>query len=181
MQHQTDRATLDATVRAHYPQVKRFVRNKIPEPDCYDLANEAMRVFLSRDPSTIVKPKSYLWGIVRMLVFKYAHGKRPMIAFDSELHSIAEFRTSISTVTVRRNRLLTALATLPMDHQTAFELHYAEELTLAEVAEVLEKSVAQTKRYIASAKQKLAAELGLPPESFSNLETQQIVNAYRES
>jgi hypothetical protein len=52
--------------------------------------------------------------------------RRPSIGFDSELHSIAEFRTSISVKVVQRNRLLSALASPPVDYETAFELHYAE-------------------------------------------------------
>jgi RNA polymerase sigma factor (sigma-70 family) len=176
-----DRASLDATVRELYPRIKCYFRSKIPEPDCYDQANETMRVFLSRDPATIQNPKSYLWGVARLHVLRYIDRRRPSVAFDSELHSIAEFRTSISVKAVRRNRLLNALATLPVDHETAFELHYAEGLTLAEVAEALDKSVATTKRYIADAKLRLAEQLGMSVEQFSDVETRQLIDAYRTS
>jgi RNA polymerase sigma-70 factor (ECF subfamily) len=176
-----NRASFDAVVANLYPRIKCFFRSKIPEPDCYDQANETIRVFLSRDPSTIESPESYLWGIARYQVLKYIERRRPSVAFDSELHSIAEFRTSISVKAVSRNRLLNALASLPVDQETAFELYHAEGLTHAQVAAVLGKSVATVKRYIASAKASLAQQLGIAPERFSDVETQQLIDAYRSS
>ena len=176
-----DRASIEATVRELYPRIRRFFQNKIPEPDCYDQANEAIERFLARDPATIQNPKSYLWGIARNLVLKYIHGRRMAVAFDSELHSIAQFHTRISVKAVRRNRLLAALSELPVEHQTAFELHYAEGLTIAEVADAIEKSPATTKRYIAAAKQTLAERLGVPPGQFSDVEMRQVVDAYLSS
>lgn len=177
----TDHATLIAAVNEHYPRVKRFFRSRVPEPDCYDQANEAIRVFLATDPSKIDKPKAYLMGIARKLVLKYIERRRPAVGFDSELHSIAEFRTSISAQVVRRNRLLSALTSLPVDHEDAFELHYAEGMTLDEVAHAMGKSPATVKRYIAAARQRLAEQLGMPAERFSDVETRQLVEAYRSS
>lgn len=175
-------ASIDAIVREHYPRIKCYFRSKLPEPDCYDQANETMRVFLSRDPNTLTNPKSYLWGIARKKVLQYIAKRRvAAVAFDSEHHSIAEFRTSISVQVVRRNRLLHALAALPVDHETAFEMHYAEGLTLAEVAEAFEKSPATIKRYIAAARSSLATKLSVPPERFSDVETRQLIDAYRSS
>ena len=181
MSQAQDRTVIDATVREHYPRIKCFFRNKIPEPDCYDLANDTIRTFLSRDPGNIQNPRAYLWGIARMNVLKYIDRRRPSVPFDSEHHSIAEFRTSISVKAMRRNRLLNALAALPSDHEVAFELHYAEGLTIAEVAEALGKSTATAKRYIAAARQRLAEQLGMAPDRLSDVETKQFVDAYRSS
>lgn len=177
----TDRAALTSAVNEHYPRVKRYFRSRVPEPDCYDQANEAIRVFLATDPAKIESPKAYLMGIAHKLLLKYINRRRPSVGFDSELHSIAEFRTSISVQAVRRNRLLSALASLPVDHEDAFELHYAEGLTLDEVAKAIGKSPATVKRYIASARQALAKQLGVPAERFSDVETRQLVAAYRSS
>lgn len=176
-----DQAAIRALVQEHYPRVKRFFRNRIPEPDCYDLANDTIRAFLSKDPGELQKPRAYLWGIARNQVLKYIDARRPSIGFDSELHSIAEFRTSISVKAVRRNRLLSALTALPSDHELAFELHYAEGLTIAEVADAMGRSSATVKRYMAAARESLAQSLGVAPDAFSDVETDQLVAAYRNS
>jgi RNA polymerase sigma factor (sigma-70 family) len=174
-------ATLNALVQELYPQVKRYFRSRVPEPDCYDQANETIRAFLASDRAKVENPRAYLWGIARNQVLKYIRGRRASVGFDSELHSIAEFRTSISVTVVRRNRLLSALANLPVDHEDAFELHYAEGLTIDEVASVMGKSAATVKRHLASARQALAKQLGVPEDGFSDVETRQLVEAYRAS
>jgi RNA polymerase sigma factor (sigma-70 family) len=172
-------ATLQAVVLSEYPRVKRFMRSKLPEPDCYDAAQEAMKAFLAIDPARMTNPAAYLMGVARMHVLKYFERHRPSEQFDSTRVSVAQLGTSMSVQLDRRNLLLHALRSLPLDHQTAFELRYAEELSLDEVAEVLGVSLATVKRYLASARSSLALLLGAAQSELGDRETAQLAEAYR--
>lgn len=173
--------SLDTLVRDLYPRVKRFLRNKLPEPDCYDQANEVIKVFLSANLSRVADPRAYLWGIARMKVLQSLQKRRPTQQFDSTLHSIADLGTSLSARLDRRNMLLNAMRTLPLDHQIAFELRHVEQLELKEVADAMEVSLATVKRYIAAAREELATALGSADPSLSNRDTVAIADAYRNS
>ncbi len=171
---------LDAFVRATYPRIKRFLRNKLPEPDCYDQANEVIKDFLAADRSRIRDPRAYLWGIARKKVLQTLQRRRPTEQFDSTQLSIADFGTSQSARLDRRNMLLNALRTLAVDHQMAFELRHAEGLTLQETADTLGVSLATIKRYLAAARQQLAAILRPNSDSLSDQDAASITDAYHQ-
>ena len=63
----------------------------------------------------------------------------------------------------------------------AFEVRYAEELSLAEVAESLEVSLATAKRYIAAAREALATRLTGPLEGLTAAHEAELAAAYREA
>lgn len=170
---------LNAVVRALYPRIKRFFRNKLPEPDCYDQANEAIKDFLAADRSRIRSPRTYLWGIARKKVLQALHKRRPTEQFDSTQVSIADLGTSQSARLDRRNLLLNALRTLPLDHQVAFELRHAEELSLQEVADTLEVSLATAKRYVQAAREQLAVVLRPQAPGLSEQDEAELADAYR--
>jgi DNA-directed RNA polymerase specialized sigma24 family protein len=54
-------------------------------------------------------------------------------------------------------------------------------LTIEEVAQAMGKSNATVKRYLASARETLASHLGITAERSSDVETRQVVDAYRTS
>jgi RNA polymerase sigma factor (sigma-70 family) len=170
---------LNAVVRALYPRIKRFFRNKLPEPDCYDQANETIKDFLAADRSRVRNPRTYLWGIARMKVLQVLQRRRPTEQFDSTQISIADLGTSQSARLDRRNLLLNALRTLPVDHQVAFELRHAEEMSMQEVADTLEVSLATAKRYVQAAREQLAAVLRPAGTGLSEQDAAEITDAYR--
>lgn len=174
------RAAVQAVVAAEYPRVKRFIRSKVPEPDCYDVVQETMKAFVAADQGRVRNPSAFLFGIARNTVLTYfARHRTSTQPFDSTHASVADLGTSASTRFDRRNRLLHALRSLPLDHQTAFELRYAEELQLEEVAEVLGVSLATVKRYISSARTKLAELLVTGRVELDDGEAAQVADVYR--
>lgn len=170
---------LHAVVQGLYPRIKRFFRSKLPEPECYDQANETIKDFLAADRSRIRSPRTYLWGIARKKVLQALRRRRPTEQFDSTQVSIADLGTSQSARLDRRNLLLNALRTLPLDHQVAFELRHAEEMSLQEVADTLEVSLATAKRYLQSAREQLAMVLRSRAPTLSEQEEAEIADAYR--
>lgn len=170
---------LNAVVRALYPRIKRFFRSKLPEPECYDQANEAIKDFLAADRSRIRSPRTYLWGIARKKVLQALRKRRPTEQFDSTQVSISDLGTSQSARLDRRNLLLNALRTIPLDHQVAFELRHAEEMSLQEVADALEVSLATAKRYLQAAREQLAAVLRTEGAGLSEHDAAEIADAYR--
>lgn len=172
---------LRAIVTAEYPRVKRYMRSKLPEPECYDAAQEAMQAFLAIDPARMRNPGAFLMGVARKHVLKYFERHRPSEKFDSTMMSVAQLGTSMSARLDRRNLLMHALRSLPVDHQSAFELRHAEGLSLEEVAEALDVSLATVKRYIESARSSLAKTLGTRDGQLAESDAAQLAEAYRRA
>lgn len=172
---------LRAVVHAEYPRVKRYMRSKLPEPECYDAAQEAMQAFLAIDPSRMRNPAAFLMGVARKHVLKYFERHRPSEKFDSTMMSVAQLGTSLSARLDRRNRLMHALRSLPVDHQTAFELRHAEGLSLDETAEALDVSLATVKRYLEHARSTLAKLLGSRDGTLADADASQLADAYRRA
>lgn len=164
---QTPQSPLDPLIQENWPKLKRFFRAKVPEPDCYELVQETLLTFVQKQRETAIEnPKAYLWGIARMKALKYISSKRAAaVDFDSAIHSVLGPQTTISARFDRRNKVMSALRSLPVESQMAFELHYGEELTNEEVALALGKSLATVKRYIKDARETLQGMLSaLNPE-----------------
>lgn len=172
---------LRAIIVAEYPRVKRYMRSKLPEPECYDAAHAALQAFLAIDPARMRNPGAFLMGVARKHVLKYFERHRPSEKFDSTMMSVAQLGTSLSGRLDRRNRLMHALRTLPVDHQTAFELRHAEGMSLEEVAEALDVSLATVKRYLDHARSNLAKLLGSHDGQLADADTSQLADAYRRA
>ena len=126
----------------HSASVMRFFRNKLD----VDLEDLVQRTFLAcvesrdrvRDGSSF---RAYVLRIARNeLVNHYAARQRAAARVDPLTTSILDLGASPSVMVASDERdraLLTALRRLPLDLQTALELHYWEELSTAELAEVL--------------------------------------------
>jgi len=154
-------------VSENYALILNHVRTKVPEPDCYDVAQDCVVVFFGKDPDTIAKPKAFLWGIVRNKIRQYYQGRSRFLVAAGvyDMMSVASMATRLSTKVARRNDLEGALQQLPLRHHHAFELRYIEELSLDECVEVLECSLATVKRDLEAAKRGLAERLGRALES----------------
>ncbi|TPV96094.1 MAG: RNA polymerase sigma factor [Myxococcales bacterium FL481] len=155
----------------HFHAVFRFFRSKIP-----DVADDlAQQTFLGcvrgkaqyRGQSSF---RTYLFGIARNVLYEHLRGHRRRKAHaDLGATSIADFgdaRIGAATWVAERqeNRLLLqALRQLPLDLQVALELHYWEDMTTAEIAEVTATPVGTVKRRLQRARGRLDAlisELG---------------------
>ncbi len=162
-----------------WPKLKRFFKSKVPEPDCYDLTQDTLLAFMRSDPAKVARPKSYLWGIARKRLLAYCDRKRPTEKFESTRMSIAELGGSLSSQLDRRRRLVGALIRLPLDQQLAFELRFGEELSLQEVADAMEVSLATVKRYLQAATNSLRDILARPEYAHDRANQSMIVDAYR--
>ncbi|HET6585683.1 MAG TPA: RNA polymerase sigma factor [Nannocystaceae bacterium] len=137
-----DRAAGRELFSRHAGSVTRFFRNKI-DGDADDLVQ---RTFLAcveardrvRDGSSF---RAYVLRIARNELFNhYGARQRHVARVDPLTTSILDLGASPSVIVAAGERdraLLAALRRLPLDLQTALELHYWEELTTAELGDVL--------------------------------------------
>ena len=126
----------------HAGSVMRFFRNKLD----VDMEDLVQRTFLAcveskdrvRDGSSF---RAYVLRIARNELFNhYAARQRAAARVDPLTTSILDLGASPSVMVAsgeRDHALLTALRRLPLDLQTALELHYWEELSTAELGDVL--------------------------------------------
>jgi RNA polymerase sigma-70 factor (ECF subfamily) len=159
-------------IKENWPKLKRFFRAKIPEPDCYELVQETLLVFVKKSrEQPIDKPRAYLWGIARKKTLQYITRKQVASAqFDSTIHSVLGPQTTLSARFDRRNRLINALRELPTECQIAFELHHGEGRTIDEVSAVMELSPATVKRRIKGARESLQKALAsVSPEDVAKV------------
>ena len=148
-----------ATIVEAYPALSRFFAGKVPTSEVHDLVQDTVAVFLEKDPSSMEHPRRFLFGIGRnKLLQHYAtrHGE----PFDSQRISLRQLSTTIGSRLARRTTVLDALRELPLDQQMALELRYGEGFKLAEVAEAMDKSLAQAKRYLRDGVDTLRTQVG---------------------
>lgn len=88
--------------------------------------------------------RTYLFAIARNQLYTFLRTRHRDRAIDFELSSIAEVMSSPATKLARNEqhqRLLVALRQLPIEQQTLIELHYMQEMDIAELAEVFDAPV----------------------------------------
>ncbi len=154
----------DVLVRRHFWGVYRFFRNKVDEA-AEDLAQ---RTFLAcveaRDRVRAdLSFRAYLFGIARnqlSLYFRRHHRTaklfRPSETSVADLRGLPDGRLSDQE---EQQALLMALRRIPVDFQIAIELYYWEELSVAEVAAVLEIAPGTVKSRLGRARAKLREQL----------------------
>ncbi|MFV8752328.1 RNA polymerase sigma factor [Nannocystaceae bacterium ST9] len=167
-------------VQKHYDKILNHVRNKLPQPECYDIAQECVVTFCEKDPSQIKNPDAFLWGIVRNKIKQFYESRNKLIAAARiyEMLSVEVIATRLSTKVACRNDLEGALQKLPLRYQQTFEFRYIEGLSLDECAEALDRSPATVKRDLEAARQGLAKLLGQRLESEDD--TDRVVRSYLE-
>lgn len=139
---------LAATVREVYPQLRRFFAKKVGPAEVQDLAQETIVTFLEKDLAAIDSPRRFLFGIARNKLLQHFDRRRPGQPFDSQRISVRQLSTTLGTKLDRSTQIVEGLRELPLEWQIALELRYGEGLKLTEVAEAMEMSLAQIKRYL---------------------------------
>lgn len=137
-----------ATVREAYPKLRRFFAKKVPPAEVQDLAQETIVTFLEKDASRMDDPRRFLFGIARNKLLQHFDRRRPGQPFDSQMISARQMSTTLGTKLDRSTQVIEGMRGLPLEWQIALELRYGEELKLTEVAESMQMSLAQVKRYI---------------------------------
>lgn len=149
-----------AAVQDSYPVLRRFFAKKVGPADVQDLAHATIVTFLEKDTSAVEHPRRYLFAIARNKLLQHFDRRRSGESFDSQAISIHQISTTLGTKLARSTKLIEALRELPLDWQMALELRYGEGLELGEVAQALDKSLAQTKRYIKAGLDRMREQLG---------------------
>jgi RNA polymerase sigma factor (sigma-70 family) len=102
--------------------------------------------------------RAYLFTVARNELYRHLRARRPSADVDFGASSIADLSPSPMTVlgsAERERRLLGALRSLPVESQITLELHYWEDLSTAELAEILEVPQGTAKTRLRRAKQLL--------------------------
>jgi DNA-directed RNA polymerase specialized sigma24 family protein len=115
--------------------------------------------FLEKDPAQMDDPRRFLFGIARNKLLQHFDRKRPGQTFDSQVISARQLSTTLGTKLHRSTQIIEGMRGLPLEWQIALELRYGEELKLSEVAEAMQMSLAQVKRYIKAGLARMREEL----------------------
>jgi RNA polymerase sigma factor (sigma-70 family) len=176
--HGGDAAAGRVLFERYFERIYRFFETK-----CRDKAEELTQAtFLScmrartqfRHDASF---RSYLFTIARHeLHHELRRYQRHDQRLDFEVSSIAQLVSTPATKLARfreHRRLLEALQALPVAQQTLLELHYWEELDIAELAAIFEAPAATVRSRLHRARQALRAQLeaSAPPEALETLET----------
>jgi RNA polymerase sigma-70 factor, ECF subfamily len=158
-----DAAAGDELVCRHFLRIHRYFQSKVPAA-AEDLAQ---RTFLACTESRHLEPRvsfrSLLFGIARRLLYDHLrlHYARPPMSELPE-RSIAELTGHPEDRVARSQHedlVLRALRELPLDFQTVLELHYWEDMSVAEIAVVVEVAVGTVKSRLGRGRKMLAERI----------------------
>ncbi len=121
--------------------------------------------------------RTYLFTIARHELYRVLRERqRNNERLDFEVSSIAQLITTPGSKLVRseeHRKLVEALRRLPVETQTLLELHYWEDLGMAELATVFEVNEVAIRKRLSRAREALKIELeaSAPREALQSLET----------
>lgn len=159
-----DKASGDMLVRRHYHSVRRFFDLRLPAA-AEDLTQQSfLACVATRDQFRgDASFKAYLFGIARRLLLRELRAK-DRFARMAQFKRAAGPDTALTpsgVVALRQEHslLLRAFDQVPTDGQIALQLHYWEQMSMAEIAEVLELSVTAVTSRLTRARQRLREEV----------------------
>ena len=165
-----DRQAGSRLFERHFDSICRFFANKI-DRDVDDLVQRTFAACVEgkerfEGRSTF---RTYLFGVAHNVLRSHLRRKkRDSERFDGELESITDLGLT-PTVLVAQQReqhlILQALRAIPVAHQTVLELYYWEEMTAAELGEMLGIPEGTARGRIRRAKQLLEEQLKVLGES----------------
>lgn len=144
--------------------VTRFFRSKVPEA-AEDLAQNTFLALVELDPARLrdQQLRAYLFGIARNQLLLYLRGKaRTAARFDPLTASVRDAGAGAAKLVARdqQHRLIAdAMQRLPVDYQVALELHYFENMPVAEIAVALERPVGTVKSLLSRGRDLLREQL----------------------
>jgi RNA polymerase sigma factor (sigma-70 family) len=131
-------------VRRHFATVHRFFRGRVTETAADDLTQRSFLVALERHQRFRIdgSMRAFLLGIARLeLLVHYRDQRKSAGVLDPDRDPLPDVATGAAQLLERRDdrrMLARALRRLPLDLQIAVELHYWEQLSSFEIAEVLD-------------------------------------------
>lgn len=164
-----DRSDGEALIGRHYASVLRFFRTKAG-PDADDLAQRTFLRCLEaaerfRGDASV---KSFLFGIARKVLLEHirANVRDARIDPDFSVSSILDLHPRASTLAFRKaeeRKLVEAMQRQPVETQIVLELYYWEELSVEEVARVVEIPVGTVKSRLHRGRELLREALSVTP------------------
>lgn len=159
-----DKAAGDVLLQRHFDGLYRFFRNKL-DVGVDDLIQRTFVACIAAKDAIRKQSsfRTYLFTVARHeLYHHYARRQRDAALFAPETTSIASMGASPTSVVAEQQEqriLLRALRGLALDFQVAIELFYWEQLSMAEIAEILEVPVGTAKSRLRRAREALEAQV----------------------
>jgi len=164
----------------HVGAIYRFFRRR-DEAAADDLTQRTMLTIVESHARMVPRDsvRAYLLGIARHVWMAQLSSGRAARQHRSNPASQRGVSTH-AALREQRGRLVRALRTLPLTHQLPLELHYWEELTTREIAEVLDVPVGTIKWRLAQARRALRRALDRMPAVLEECVTAQ-TTAWRDA
>jgi len=161
--HSGDKGAGSQLFTRHFDALYRFFANKLPD-DAEDLVQGTWMACVRYEDSLrkAASFRAYLFAIARNELYRALKGRSPSDEVDFSVSSMIDLGASpvsIAAAAERDRDLLGALRAIPIDAQIVLELHYWEDLSGTELAEVLGVPQGTAKSRIRRAKALLAAAL----------------------
>lgn len=148
----------DRLLRSVFPRLYRFLFNKIGDDSREVIQQTLLACVEHRDQLRgCVNFEAYLLRMARNKLFDHFRKQgRSLEDLPGELPSVRDMGTSVASLMGRRDReveVLDALRALPVDLQLVLELHYWNELSTREIADVIEVPVGTVKSRLRRARE----------------------------
>ena len=153
-------------LRRHLRAVHNFFAGKVDVVAVDDLAQRTFEAVarLRDDVRLDAGFRAFLFGVARLELLRHLdEWRRRGSRFDpleTSLEALGSGPVSAVVEIEVRERIAAALRRLPIDFQLALELHYWDDLPLAEIAAALEIPVGTVKSRLSRGRAMLARELG---------------------
>lgn len=154
-----DKGALDVLIHRHDSALESFLRGKANATNCLDLKQRVWEALIERPPREVRRTfRGYLFGTARNIMFHFYESEQRDLAWCERGIALDELETSLSQRMERRlgaQNLLIALRRLSSADQRILLMRYVDELSEAEMAEILDIPRGTVKSRLFSAKQKL--------------------------
>jgi len=169
-----DTASGEALFERYYDMVERFFLNKVAS-GVQDLVQETfIRCVESRDRiRDDDRFRVYMFGIAYNVLSAHLReryrGKRAIDFNEDSVHDLAPGPGSVMAQRREHRLLIEALRNIPVDDQVLLELHYWEQLTTNQMAEVLAIPIGTARGRLQRARDRLEAAMQRLAESPQDL------------
>jgi RNA polymerase sigma-70 factor (ECF subfamily) len=159
-----DRGAGSELFERYFSSISRFFENKI-EGDAEELVQATFMACVDNRDKFCGQSsfRTYLFSIARYQLYGYyRRNRRDGQALDFGVTSLADLGATPRSAIARNQqhqRLLSALCALPIEQQVLLELHYWEDMGMAELAEVLDIKPATVRTRLFRARQALRDHL----------------------
>lgn len=165
--HGGDAQAGEALFERHFDSVYRFFETKCPN-EADELVQTTFLACLRGRESFRhdASFRTYLFAIARNQLYGFLRARQRDRVVNFELSSIAELTSTPASKLARHEqhlRLLVALRDLPLEAQTLLELHYMQEMEIAELAEVFESPAVTIRSRLHRARKQLRDLLDKDP------------------